>query len=406
MGIKSSNYILHLIKNVSVKGLKDIIEKVIRLLPADENRNENLPRSVVRFRIDVDCNWLAFKLGGGKRPQEAASKVADFLELLRKYGFIVTPICDGELRHHSKRASVERVANNEKNKIKATVARLQLMAVTQQLRADNNMDAEQKENLNKRKEDLDKSVFSLEAKTSSTGLLPSFAADLDAELELQDAYCVNDHNDGKIQKVKVGLFQADPLIARRAVERQSDVILGADTDFFVSIGPHCILIKDFEIKRVRGRQAGNIALMDLQQLQLGCSSAQMRDNIEQALDEEQRNKAVFVNARYPVLDEEVIKLRALVAIILGSDVFIGGVTNIGAKKLYDKIKSLRETHDDDDNAVICDLITWITGVRNTNISRDLLNVYLDSIIFEPANEIDGNGDVVFEDDTEKNFIHK
>ena len=43
--------------------------------------------------------------------------------------------------------------------------------------------------------------------------------------------------------VKVGLYQADPLIAKRALQKKSNVILSSDTDFFVMVGPDCLLIK-------------------------------------------------------------------------------------------------------------------------------------------------------------------
>ena len=123
-----------------------------------------------------------------KKTQEAASLTCDFLECLARYGFVVTPICDGEIRHHSKRASIDRIAKSDKSKIESTLARLRLTALTQRLRNDNDLNNEKKDKIQKEKEDLNKKVSKLENKSVDTGLPPSFASDLDAELEIRDAY--------------------------------------------------------------------------------------------------------------------------------------------------------------------------------------------------------------------------
>ena len=101
MAIKSPTALVYHINNLSIKTLHDLL-KIIR--------RTNQP-----ILIDVDCFWLAFKLGGSKNPDEAVHKVADFLQRLASYGFIVTPVCDGEQQHHSKRASTKQVANVEKH---------------------------------------------------------------------------------------------------------------------------------------------------------------------------------------------------------------------------------------------------------------------------------------------------
>ena len=92
--------------------------------------------------------------------------------------------------------------------------------------------------------------------------------------------------------------------------------------------------------------------MELQQIEIACCSIQMQNNIKQAVPS--NNAIKITNAKYPLFDETTISLRALIAVILGSDVFVGRVHNIGASKLYNKIKSIREEQgeDGDDNGVI------------------------------------------------------
>jgi len=69
MGINSAGTISYNIKNLSVKDIKCIIEK-LRHQSCDEQY----------FKVDVNCNWLVFCLGGSKKSQEAATLTCDFLQ--------------------------------------------------------------------------------------------------------------------------------------------------------------------------------------------------------------------------------------------------------------------------------------------------------------------------------------
>ena len=94
-------------------------------------------------------------------------------------------------------------------------------------------------------------VSRLENQTTDVGIFSTFARDLEIELELRHAHIVNDRH-GKIEKVKVGMFQADPVIAKQSLQNKSDTIFAANTDFFVSIGPQCVLVKSFKFKQATG----------------------------------------------------------------------------------------------------------------------------------------------------------
>ena len=149
---------------------------------------------------------------------------------------------------------------------------MDLLAVLQQVRDDDNIDTAEKDRLKCRQAELNKLVSKLDNKTRGCGLPPTFAEDLIAELDTRDAYIRND-NHGKVMRVKIALFQADTLIAKRAIGKKSDVIVASDTDYFVSVGPQCLLIsKSFKFKQGLGRQQGKVALMEIQQLTIGCST--------------------------------------------------------------------------------------------------------------------------------------
>lgn len=89
MGVKSSNHIVYNIKQLSIKSIKDIIDKVCLNSSSDVFSFLSKP-----YRIDVDYNWPAFKIGANKKPEQAASLTYNFLECLAKYGFVVTLICN------------------------------------------------------------------------------------------------------------------------------------------------------------------------------------------------------------------------------------------------------------------------------------------------------------------------
>ena len=109
MGVLSGTQLVYNIENIPMKGVKDAISSIRRTRTNNENTNIESPAVPSPLSADVDCNLVAFLLGGNKYPHLAASKTADFLECLAKYGFVVTPICNGHLWYHSKQATTDRI---------------------------------------------------------------------------------------------------------------------------------------------------------------------------------------------------------------------------------------------------------------------------------------------------------
>jgi hypothetical protein len=112
MGLKSSNDVLWKAKNLNLTQLREAIQ----CLKTDtENKI---------IRVDVDCSWVACSFARGKNHAEIISTVGNFLHVLAmKIPAVVTPILDGEKRHHSKQDSTKRVAKREKRRIDAIIAR-------------------------------------------------------------------------------------------------------------------------------------------------------------------------------------------------------------------------------------------------------------------------------------------
>ena len=101
-GVKGASNLLYMTKNLCLKGLKDVTQSTL----ADGQ---------LLCRIDVDCSWIALKQLHARKsinPFNAAKLLnADVLLLLKKAGFIATPICDtpGGYCHYSKLAFIEQI---------------------------------------------------------------------------------------------------------------------------------------------------------------------------------------------------------------------------------------------------------------------------------------------------------
>jgi hypothetical protein len=83
----------------------------------------------IRPCIDIDANLLAHKFNGGKDVVEEI--IAFATAVSTKENLDVAIVCDGPVRHHSKRATTKRNAEREKFRLKAPFSKLRL----QQLRS-------------------------------------------------------------------------------------------------------------------------------------------------------------------------------------------------------------------------------------------------------------------------------
>ena len=88
--------------------------------------------------------------------------------------------------------------------------------------------------------------------------LPStFIADLSDILEHNNAHKENEHN-CKVEKPLESSFQADSLIAKRAIEKKSHMLFSRDSDFLALVGKECVVIRDFTIrKEKKGKDDAN-----------------------------------------------------------------------------------------------------------------------------------------------------
>ena len=101
MGIRSGGSFTFTVSNV--KGLLELqaICSQIQLKKGQQSE---------RIKVDVDCSLI-----GHRTEIKSAKEVVDFLVVLAKNGLVVTPICNGEDRHSSKRATVQHCYKTRKS---------------------------------------------------------------------------------------------------------------------------------------------------------------------------------------------------------------------------------------------------------------------------------------------------
>ena len=192
--------------------------------------------------IDVDCSWIACLVGRGKQPKEIAFAIAKFLVTLAQAGgFIVSPILDGDSRHHSKRATTSRNAKYEQNRIGAIQARFKALAISSKInngQASEN-DREELCKLNTKAEKLEK--------YSAVHLTNTFESDLRCSLEEMSA-SLEHESGGYVSEIRKAILQADYVIAYRSLNKMNHIICSKDTNFAALIGKDCLLLRGWKLK--------------------------------------------------------------------------------------------------------------------------------------------------------------
>ena len=155
----------------------------------------------------------------------------------------------------------------------------------------------------------------------------------------------------------VASFQADTLIARRAIKGKSHLIVSRDSDLLAMVGPTCLSVDDYKWESLRrgankGRTENKIT-KSLKSFDLQCCSKVTKEYALKAITDESDYKKVEVkDPSYPILDSTDSILRGTIAVIVGCDVLCGGVDGIGAAKINkEKDIFLQKKHDEK---------TWLT----------------------------------------------
>ena len=227
-------------------GIKGVSPKTV-LWEATGLNLKSLKKMRAGNRIDVDGNALAWKLGAGKHINEVVHLMAVYLkDVAHSGGFIITVVLDGDLRPDCRRDSWFRKKDRALDDINRFYCRLKTLELGSEVHT---LDRERSE---KRKEDFDlfnNAAKKLERKCSRNVVIPkNFGSLLSERLMMIDACQLNENGGFVQEKYLKAVFQADSLIARRAMQKKSNYILSEDSDFAALLGRDCMMIKTISKK--------------------------------------------------------------------------------------------------------------------------------------------------------------
>ena len=199
-------------------------------------------------RIDVDGNYLFYKLvgSGGKPVGIIIETMAAFLkQLAHNGGFVVNIIMDGSDRPDCKRASWERRKSQSLDEINRMYCRLKVLELSSQLE-NSETNEEQRSQIRRKLKEYNDAARKLENASGKAIITPDFCERLLARLAAMNAFESNENWGYVSKKIIKARFQADYVIARRILDKNTDFIFSTDSDFAAILGDACIMI--YEIK--------------------------------------------------------------------------------------------------------------------------------------------------------------
>ena len=283
MGVNHGAKVLYSTRGLNIQDAATILRGLAR------ERGMQIPT------IDVDCSNVCFKVG------KSVQSLASFLMRWATPGLRVVPCCDAKVRPVSKQATNQCKANRDKNRIKASILRKDLRELRRRCYCDVNSRDEILIEINA-KERACKT-----AETSSNNVIQTDLAEkLENELKQSVAHTSNIAG-GFVDLVMTAEFQADALMMGRSISGATLMIVSSDADIPIITGDDCIAIKEFT-------KDGGIELV--------CTSGSTLRHALSFLSDEDRRHTTFHPAEHPIFEGvSVRKLRALMALILGCDVY-------------------------------------------------------------------------------------
>jgi len=118
--------------------------------------------------IAIDANWVGFR---GSPTSDAVAYTIAVIAALRMVGFNVVVVFDPPYRHHTKVASIRRVGERERARADAYHGRIESMRISEELLKDS-LSADERKELEEKRDSLQSKVKSAENKASSQTLLP------------------------------------------------------------------------------------------------------------------------------------------------------------------------------------------------------------------------------------------
>jgi len=271
-------------------------------------------------------------------------------------GIVATPVCDGAVRPVSKQATNQRIANGEKYRIKAFKLRTEIRKSKQRLHRER-LDAAERAALLKAIKKKESNCKRNE--TLSKGKVPkNLPEELRRELSDRAAHCANPATDGRVGEVVVSEFEADALMCHKLLAGKAVMAETKDSDINIISGG-ITTISSF----TKGK------------FELSCITASKIQDAMKFLSNE--SKAVFKPAEFPIFDGvESPRLRALMMVMMGCDVYLAGTKGIRVTKLADLIKAINATSEDALYSALFYKFKSANGLTDEDV-----NTHIDALIY-------------------------
>ena len=311
MGIQGQNYMLWTSSDVSFDNLTFLLEHRL-----SERQRSHLTERI-RPKVVVDASLLGYKVLGSNNVH-ASDYVWGICTALATRNIDVLIICETK-RHHSKRASQQRIAAKERDSIELMTCRMELSC---------SVDTDETKRLSDRIQSLEK--------RQKRGLPTNFVERL---YDLSTGYQSELYN-GTCISIETAPYQADPCIADVALLGECEAIISGDSHFAMYVGPGGPdKLGDLMLRNVmydyKNRTIVSCKLITGQRA--------VKNLIHNILTSRMTAVVFEEDPQHPLFDGiEDPKLRVLFAIALGCDALphVSGQKNFGAAGLRKLLSTL------------------------------------------------------------------
>ena len=361
-------------------------------------------------KIDVDGNLLFYQIqgSGGKSIELIVREMAASLkQIAHSGGFVVTVVMDGNARPDCKRASWERRKDDSLIKTNRMYCRLKMLEMSSRL--ENEAMNEEKRNEIKNQLHLyNEATKSLEKKCNRLGMSTRFCDLLLQRLSFTKAFQMNENGGFVSPKIIKAKFQADYVIALRSLEKKNDFIYSSDSDFAGLLGNDCVLIDKVQntggrlLKKKNSKKEKKNAkenkkkeiLLDATSFAVTLSGVINRrmSELRQRLEQREKNsKVIWTRAKLPLFEDKPQRLRALIALTLGCDVF-QGIKQCGPTMIKNILEKINNEKDPSESMITSAFESFLERRLRNNERKNsdatsikcLINILVESFLCEPG----------------------
>ena len=384
MGATKGSHTLYHLNNLTLADIAAMTRGLFNEMRGLLGLNMSMPT------IDGDSNNICQTVA--RKSDTKSSAVAEFYCRWSHGGIQVVPVVDGDVRPTCKQATIERKGKREKNRIEGFM----LMKEVNKIKSDiANGLVPSNELEEKRIMLFNKEKTSRTKLAASEDLMPGdFAEALeDAVINDVDARIPN-QSGGFVASVLKANFQADAAIIDRFLNKEAIMAITRDSDMPIIAGDDFMAIKDFT-------KDGSMTMVSTSKATL--------ENAIKYLPEESKEMVKLVDAVCPIFEGvKTRKLRALMMVALGCDVYKPGVKGVGPKKLRDQMNKLKEKFSSDDREnedyFFNDLLKHMG--KMTHLGTNVIHTFVKGIIYEPTNYVScDSGSVPYDTITEADHTY-